>query len=262
MIRKLSEKDRGQVLDYLQEEASLNLFLIGDIEHFGFETDFQELWGDFEEDGSLRGVLLRYDLSYLPYAKGEFDVEGFASIIRSDPKAEMVSAQQRIADQLERLVPFKVKKDMRFAELKDGSSLRERASVHPGLRKGTVEDVDGILELRGQIAEFTTLSTARSSMIRNLTSGAMRNYLIEDGAQILATASTTAENTQSAMVVGVCTHPDHRSKGYASQCMEKLCREVLKEGKTLCLFYENPLAGAIYHRLGFRDIGVWSLCYV
>jgi hypothetical protein len=27
----------------------------------------------------------------------------------------------------------------------------------------------------------------------------------------------------------------------------------------LCLFYDNPLAGAIYHRLGFETIGRWGM---
>ncbi|OUB03999.1 acetyltransferase [[Bacillus thuringiensis] serovar konkukian] len=43
MMRKLSKKDHEQVFTYLKEEAALNLFIIGDIEAFGYDTDFQEL---------------------------------------------------------------------------------------------------------------------------------------------------------------------------------------------------------------------------
>ncbi|MGP4075489.1 GNAT family N-acetyltransferase [Halobacillus sp. K22] len=63
----------------------------------------------------------------------------------------------------------------------------------------------------------------------------------------------------SAMVVGVCTHPEHKNQGYASVCMTKLCQELLAEGKMLCLFYDNPEAGSIYKRLGFEDIGKWMM---
>ncbi|COE77517.1 Predicted acetyltransferase [Streptococcus pneumoniae] len=52
MIRKLTKKDHEQVFAYLKEEAALNLFIIGDIEAFGYDTDFQELWGVFKEDGT------------------------------------------------------------------------------------------------------------------------------------------------------------------------------------------------------------------
>ena len=42
MIRKLTETDRVEVLKYLYKSPSLNIFIIGDIENFGFEVDFQE----------------------------------------------------------------------------------------------------------------------------------------------------------------------------------------------------------------------------
>jgi hypothetical protein len=34
---------------------------------------------------------------------------------------------------------------------------------------------------------------------------------------------------------------------------------VLDEGKTLCLFYNTPEEGRIYKRLGFKDIGMWTM---
>lgn len=43
MIRKLTKSDHEQVLTFLKEEAAINLFIIGDIEAFGYDADFQEL---------------------------------------------------------------------------------------------------------------------------------------------------------------------------------------------------------------------------
>src|SRR4051812_16096624 len=60
MIRELTEADRQQVLDFLMPESSFNLFLIGDIHNHGFCREFQQLWGDFDEQGRLRAVLLRW----------------------------------------------------------------------------------------------------------------------------------------------------------------------------------------------------------
>lgn len=72
-------------------------------------------------------------------------------------------------------------------------------------------------------------------------------------------AQTTAENSKSAMVVGVATRKDCRGKGLMSQCLSKLCRDVLAEGKSLCLFYDNPKAGRVYHKLGFVSIDKWAM---
>ncbi|MEG2918252.1 MAG: hypothetical protein RR891_00580 [Clostridium sp.] len=33
----------------------------------------------------------------------------------------------------------------------------------------------------------------------------------------------------------------------------------LLENKTVCLFYDNPVAGEIYKNLGFEDICFWNL---
>lgn len=132
---------------------------------------------------------------------------------------------------------------------------------HPFLRRAGIEDVDAMIELRRQIAEFHTPSTAGERMKRSMSSGAMRAYVIGDGGSMAASASTSAENSRSAMVAGVCTHPEHRGKGYATACVAALCRDVLAEGKSLCLFFDNPQAGAIYERIGFRPIGEWSMCY-
>ena len=67
MIRKLMQKDHEIVQALLQQEPAYNLFIIGDIEAYGYESEFQELWGDFTPDGNLRAVLLRYYQSFIPY---------------------------------------------------------------------------------------------------------------------------------------------------------------------------------------------------
>ncbi len=43
MIRKLTENDRSNVLNYLYQDSSYNIFIIGDIEAFGFNKEWQAL---------------------------------------------------------------------------------------------------------------------------------------------------------------------------------------------------------------------------
>ncbi len=52
---------------------------------------------------------------------------------------------------------------------------------------------------------------------------------------------------------------DYRGKGFMHKCLIKLCIEVMSEGKTLCLFYDNPAAGRIYHKVGFETIEKWMM---
>lgn len=125
----------------------------------------------------------------------------------------------------------------------------------------TLKDVPVLVRLSEQIVEFEGVD--REEELRaSLKSGDARGYWAEDEGCAVAMVRTAAENPASAMVVGVGTHPSYRQMGLATQLMIRLCRELLKEGKSLCLFYDNPRAGAIYHRLGFQEIGYWNMIRV
>lgn len=55
-------------------------------------------------------------------------------------------------------------------------------------------------------------------------------------------------------VSGVCTHPDHRGRGYAGGLMRRVARRILERGETpfLHCFETNTGAVALYETLGFR----------
>jgi ribosomal protein S18 acetylase RimI-like enzyme len=55
-------------------------------------------------------------------------------------------------------------------------------------------------------------------------------------------------------VSGVCTHPDHRGRGYAGGLMRLVARRILERGETpfLHAYATNASAIALYERLGFR----------
>jgi predicted GNAT family acetyltransferase len=265
MIRKLTEADRESVMQLVGREPSLNLFIIGDVENFGFESDFQELWGEFDTaDSRLKAVLLRYDGSYLPYAERDFDVQGFAELVLSGKKKEMISGSSPIVNRFAQEISFTKEKHLYFAELTallGGGELE--AQNHLEVKQAGVEDVEAVCSLIDQIQEFgSSGESMRSGMERNLKSRTGRSYFVEQDGKVIAVASSTAENSLSAMIVGVATHSEYRGQGLASHLVRHLCADLLAEGRTVCLFYDNPVAGAIYKRLGFKDIGQWSMMYL
>jgi hypothetical protein len=54
-------------------------------------------------------------------------------------------------------------------------------------------------------------------------------------------------------VSGVCTHPDHRGRGYAAALMRKVATGIQARGETpfLHAYASNREALALYERLGF-----------
>ena len=261
MLKKLSKKDHDALMNYIGEEPAINLFIIGDVESFGYDEPFQELWGDF--DGTLiKGVLLRYRDSFVPYFKDAScaDILGMKEIIRTYEGPKIISGAKKVLVHFEGLLPENVTKELYFCEIQNRAQLTTLASNLSRVKKAVVEDALRISNLLQMISEFSGTSTTVETIEHKLATNTGRIFYIEnDHGEMLALAQTTAENSKSAMIVGVATHPDHRNKGYTSECMTALCTEVLNEGLSLCLFYDNPKAGNIYHRLGFVTIDSWVM---
>lgn len=263
-IKKCSEQDRKEILDFVGDEPSFNLFIIGDIEAFGFEEDFQEVWGAYTDEHQLEGVLLRFNESFIPYWKKEdFDVTGFVETIHLHQKSAshdksglIISGKDTIIGSISGFFPELVSKPTFFCELNDRNSLQ---SVDNTVKIATEEDAERIFELMETIEEFS-VSVPPERIAHKIKTRTGRIYYMEDeNSQIIAVTQTSAENSKSAMIVGVATRKGYRGHGYMSRCLTKLCSDLIEEGKSLCLFYDNPEAGKVYHRVGFKTIGQWVM---
>ena len=259
MIRKLEEKDRKETLDFLSEEPSINLFAIGDIESFGFNEDFQDVWGEYD-DYKLTGVLLRYNQNFIPYwKKDNFNPDKFKDIIRNSPiKGRMMSGKKIIMENFESIFDNFKKRETYFCELKKAEKLVDDTFE---VKIAKISDKNRIPKFINSIKEFNNSpNTTPEQFEKKLLTNSGKSYYIENSnGEIISIAQTTAENSFSAMVVGVATRQDYRKKGLVSKCMSKLCFDYLQEGKTLCLFYDNPEAGKIYKRIGFKEIEKWIM---
>ena len=259
MIRQLTEQDHDRCQRLIHQQPAENLFIIGDIEAFGYEKEFQKIWGDFDVNGDLRGILLKYRENFIPYSLGEFDAEGFASIINETDDYSIVSGLKPLVAKVEPFLTreIKSKRHMYYAKCDNTSSMDDQDLPH--VTEAGLTELPKLVSLLNAIPEFSGGDFTVEKRKHSMEAGVSRTYYVEEDGMFVSSASTTAENSMSAMVVAVCTHPEYKKKGYATDCMTKLCRNVLKEGKELCLFYDNPEAGTIYKRIGFKDIGYWSL---
>lgn len=261
MIVKIGPRERVRVEEYLNREPEFNLFFLGDLANHGLDNDFLDLWAQFGADGAILAVILRYFGSFLVYAQADFAVAEIAEFLAEragfmrslSGKHEVVS---KILPYLDCLDSGKI---MRFARLRSLKlHLLPAKAAAWQVNVATLADLGRIALLRSQV--FSESKTVVRKMLeQGITQGAGRVYFIEVDGQIAATAQTTAEYSAAAMIVGVATAPQYRRRGMATACLYRLCRDLLSEGKSLCLFYENPDAGSLYHRLGFEDIRFWQM---
>ena len=79
----------------------------------------------------------------------------------------------------------------------------------------------------------------------------------QDGA-LIAMAGERMKMPGLSEVSGVCTHPDHRGRGYAGALMRVVAERMLARGETpwLHAYASNVGAIALYESLGFRLHGI------
>lgn len=85
-----------------------------------------------------------------------------------------------------------------------------------------------------------------------------RNYVILDEYGIVSHAATYAEIEDIGVIGGVITRSDKRGNGIGSFIVNRLCQDLILEGKDVYLFYENRVAGEIYKKIGFIENIEWS----
>ena len=84
---------------------------------------------------------------------------------------------------------------------------------------------------------------------------------VKAAGQLVAMAGERMRPEGFCEVSGVCTHPDHRGRGYAGSLMRLVARRILARGEIpfLHAFETNVGAVALYQTLGFRLRRVVSL---
>jgi len=261
MLVKAEEKDRQEIIDYCLNEPTMNIFIIGDIENFGFSSQFQDVWYE-RKDKNILGVILKYHNSLIVYSK-DLDMDfGLVPKLLEEIYVDTISGKSTVIDGLYGVLADSYKrKDMNFCEHKNPASL---AKITKDIKLADKDESMDIAIAYGSIPEFKHLYSddvnERYKQIYNrIASGEGKHLLIRDELGILAHGNTTAENSFSGMIGGVFTREEERKKGYGTQIITALTTDLLNRNKSACLFYGSEKKGSIFEKLGFEIIGKWTV---
>ncbi len=263
-MRILQEEDREEILCYVKREPEMNLFLIGDLENFGVNNETVNFYLHEERD-RWDFLILRFHQFFILYSQYEdYNVEEAVRFLKGQAP-DCISGKTVL---LEKLAPAFPQWKLDSTYMSRCNSQGDDAPLPEGLeiRRLEKQDVAEAVDLLSDIEEFskTYKKTEREEQIRRMeeemalgSKAAVGGFL---KGRMVSTASTSAENSESAMIVGVATDKDFRGKGYASAVVSALCRDCFGRGKKyLCLFYDNPVAGRIYNRIGFQELGEYGM---
>lgn len=252
-IRRMLPADGSALVAALRRDPRNNLFLLGNLLSMSMDAPDLEYWGCHEGD-CLTGVLMRYRANWALYDAGGADFDAMAAVLDGYPAgARAITGEYGLVSRFwERVRRYEAYEDHRsyYAVLVAVADLSGVGRA----RRATEDDVPGLAALYAEAGE---MARDEADVRRVLAHG--RIFAAEQDGQIVAAALTNAETPDMAMIGGVYTPPNLRNRGHATACADALCRDLLREGIQPCLFYDNPRAGSIYRRLGFRDVGTWRL---
>lgn len=258
--RELSNCDIPEIYHYISAEKEMNLFFEGDIQQYGLESQTVRIYA-FGDDWDC--LLLKYYNNYIITSnKDWYDAERVASFLQQQD-VQCLSAKETLLKQILPYYPTMQIQGTYLCSLKR-EMFRNLSIKNEQIVKLGPNHAQDIVELYKQIKEFAKPYIEHEAekleqTRKNFSKGCSGFGLFENG-KLICTAYTTATTASGAMIVGVATHPSYRNRGYASLVMSHLCQQCFEHGLSfLCLFYDNPSAGAIYHRLGFETIGRWAM---
>ncbi|MGD1816649.1 MAG: GNAT family N-acetyltransferase [Pleomorphochaeta sp.] len=241
MIRKCTEKDRTLLNDYLYQRKELNVFLISDIQNFGFNDINLEIFIDYDE---------KINTIYLKFFKN-LCVVSYANIINLEFIKQMVekysivgiSGEKSLINLIE-LENFKVS-NFYFAAL-DKLNIEVDSS---GVSEINIDELKEYLEITNKV--FNSQSSFESAKAE-LEKKSKHIFVYKENGKIISGVSSSAESKELAILMGVFTIEGYRRKGLAQKCVSSICDKLIREGKTVCLFYDNPNAAKLYEKLGFK----------
>lgn len=248
-------------MEYCLAEPNINLFILGNIENFGFESPFQDVWFQ-RQRGKICGVALRHRDNLLIYSQ-QLDIdfsEALSFLISS--KVRIVSGKNTVIEKILPYLPTDYpRKEMKFCELDNAEKLINETSE---VAIATASDAMEIAMAYGQIDEFQGLypsdvSVRYDQIVNRIRTKVGIHMFIRRDGKIVSHVNSAAETGGSGMIGGIMTLPEYRNQGFSSKVISALCKSLDQRKKTACLFHDNPTAASVFLRLGFHETNQWVI---
>jgi Predicted acetyltransferase len=260
MIERLLFDEGGEALAYLKREPALNTFIIGDYLNCGLSGREDVKFYVSRKNGEINGLMMLFRKWFhfsFPYNGDEEETKRFvASLGIGNLK---LNGPENAFD----LVSAKTKHPCHLVSIRKSEwDFRKGRMKAELLASDKARDV---CNLYGRIDEFENNAVDAETQIANqkldMERGESAVFGIYDNGILVSAVGLAAINPVSAMVIGVCTLPEYRRRGYASSTLYSMLDYVFGTLKLECvsLFWNNGVAGKMYADAGFSDVGEYLM---
>lgn len=261
MILKIGDDFKKKFWEYVSYEECINLYIIADVESYGFETEFLNVWMQVDDENNACSIILRYYSTLIVYSyKNDFDVDELIQHIES-LDIDAINGKKSVIDRLcTKFNNYKDKKECYFCSLTKLNDLSFDDSKDFKIEEAGVKDLEDVFKLLKKNEDFK-LENYIQSKSRQIKTKSGRVYFIKKDNKVISTCGTGIENSFLAMINGVATEENYRNKGLATYLVYTLSKKLLEEEKYPCLFYHNKDAGKIYYKIGYKPEDNWVMLF-
>jgi predicted GNAT family acetyltransferase len=255
---KASEKDRDEINAYCMVEPISNLFILADIENFGFDSRFQDVWYELRE-GKMIGVVLRYHDNLIIYSKNlESDFE-IIKEVESMYKIRIISGKRSVIDNYSKqhdLTYFSI-----AMEYTDTIIDKKTSRL---IKVATTSDATDIARCYAEYNAFKGLYSdileERAKQITDrMVSGEGKHVFIKDEELIISHGNTSGEMSFAGMIGGLFTNPLYQRKGYASEILTYLTNDLISRDKKAVVLFSNRELKPFFDSHGFVAVDDWAI---
>jgi predicted GNAT family acetyltransferase len=247
-IEKVNEDNKQKVIDSLRSDVIKHVFAFYDIQ---YEPEQTTMYTTFE-NGEIKEYILIYTALDFPSIILECEKEMTEKLMKYAPENHFI--MHTSSNNLSSIMA-KFPEAKHYVEnwmlVKKGQANFFKST--PACRLRTEDDASKLAILLSTREERPRRTVSRyMNMISN-----MPIYGIYVNGQLVSYAGSFIQLLQVWMIGGVYTHPDHRSRGYATLATSAVTEEALKNAEAAALFVRSDNYPAIkaYEKIGYKKIG-------
>jgi len=261
MLVEVNETNLNLLYDYLQKDKVRNIYFYSDISAFGLHSAFQKVWY-LEENGVIRAAFLKYYENIMIYSQNQDYDRSYVDKLFVEYNIKNANMSYEDYVYLKDIFANSIVNICTMCTMDNISNTINSEKVV----RAIPSDASKIIESISTIEEFASFASGsfdekvakREAGIRT---DFQRTFFIEEKGKVISHASTSCMSTNASVVAGVFTLEGYRHKGYAKSVVGTLCNSLISDGKTPLLYFTNPIAGEMYHKLGFKDMDQWVIIH-
>ncbi len=264
--RPLRETDRGLLDDLFARFPVRFLTPRLNIERYGLDGPVIRAWGATRNSGDspLYGLMFRLNNTIIAVDANGSCAAAFCRVLDTEIGVAGVRGSIELVEGIRDLVRFYQPGDL---ERSTCMWLRQPPFIDDvpieAARRATMGDID---LLSAMYREAGPMYRSRANVAEKLADS--RVFVVEEpelgrrAARICSCALLAPEGGDAGLVAGVYTLHAARNRGYAAAVVGALSLDLQKDHKLPVLFYENPIAGRVYSRLGYEPCDDWGVLYL